>query len=208
MRYPDARILIFAKAAQPGYAKTRLIPVLGADGAARLQTRLAGQSIQRVLDSRLAPAQLWLAGSPDTADIPNARPLPAFNQQGGDLGERMAQAFTQVLSDASFAVLIGTDCPAMDGGYLREACEQLHQGKDVVLGPAEDGGYVLIGLRQPCPELFRDIDWGTERVLQQTRQRITELGLNCHQLPVLWDIDRPEDLARMRELGMGYPGHV
>lgn len=203
MRYPDARILIFAKAAQPGYAKTRLIPVLGADGAARLQMRLTGQSIQRVLDSRLAPVQLWIAGSIGASDLPKATALPTFTQQGEDLGERMARAFIQVLVDAPFAVLIGTDCPAMDGDYLREACEQLRQGRDVVLGPAEDGGYVLIGLRVLRPELFRDIDWGSARVLEQTRGRITALGLDSYELPTLWDVDRPGDLARILELGMG-----
>lgn len=205
MRYPNARILIFAKAPVPGYAKTRLIPVLGTQGAADLQARLLGRTVAAAVDSLLAPVELWMCGEIGL-DYFDAFRLTLDNrlfvQRGQDLGARMAHAIDQALPQAAFAVLIGTDCPALDNVYLERACAALAAGHDVVLGPAEDGGYVLIGVRCAEPRLFEDITWGTSAVLAQTRARIRWLGLNCLELPVLWDVDQPDDLVRLQAHGL------
>lgn len=197
MRYPNGRLIVFAKAPVPGAVKTRLIPALGADGAAAL----AGRLIARTLDMsrRCAAAPLELHVDPDSSH-PFFRSLaeapPLFAQQGADLGERMHHALTDALRTADFAVLIGTDCPGMDCNYLQQACAALAGGRDAVLGPAEDGGYVLIGVRRPEPALFAGVEWGSDQVLAQTRTRIAALGWKLFELPTLWDLDRPEDLAR------------
>ena len=114
----------------------------------------------------------------------------------------MAAALEGALTRHRQVVLIGSDCPLMDAAYLEEAFSTLAGGHDMVLGPAEDGGYVLIGTAVPLPGgLFEDIDWGTDRVLAQTRTRIQALGISHRELPVLWDLDRPTDLNRLARAG-------
>lgn len=203
MHYPHGRVLIFARLPRPGRSKTRLIPALGREGAARLQARLLRATIERVLASGLAPAQLWVDGAQDAACTGIYRQAFAgelYVQCSGDLGARMAHALDQALQQAAFAVLIGSDCPAMDTAYLQRACALLVAGHEAVLGPAEDGGYVLIGLRRSDPRLFEDIAWGTSAVAAQTRERFAALGRTLRELPVLWDVDRPEDLPRLYAL--------
>jgi rSAM/selenodomain-associated transferase 1 len=201
MRYPHARILVFCKPPIPGQAKTRLIPALGAEGAADLHAELARATVARAVCSRLAPVELWASASPEH---PLFQRLCADHacvlqtQCGDDLGARMAQALETTLADADFAVLIGTDCPALDEHYLAEACAALANGADAVLGPAEDGGYVLIGLHRSDPALFAGMAWGTSAVLAQTRRRLAALAWSVHELATLWDLDRPEDLERLR----------
>jgi len=128
----------------------------------------------------------------------DGRTVTARAQRGADLGQRMYAALQRALRDAEFALLIGTDCPVMTGDYLDQACRQLQTGKDLVVGPAEDGGYVLIGARHGYSELFESIPWGTAEVLQATRERAQSLGLRYAELAVLWDLDTPADLARWR----------
>lgn len=198
MRYPQGLIVVFAKAPEPGAVKTRLIPVLGADGAADLSARLILDTLERVRTSALAPFELHV--SPDTGHPffrSLADPPPLRQQCGNDLGERMHAALADALTRAGFAVLIGTDCPALDAGHLDRACAALAAGRDAVLGPAADGGYVLVGLRRTVPELFSGVSWGGDRVLAQTRARLAALGWDWEELPTLWDLDRPEDLARL-----------
>lgn len=112
----------------------------------------------------------------------------------------MGRAIQQSLDSSAFALLIGCDCPVLGLDDLRAASNALEGGFDCVLGPAEDGGYVLIGLRRPAPEIFANIDWGTDRVYQQTSSRLTELGINYFELPMRWDVDRPSDLKRYYDL--------
>lgn len=194
--YPDARILVFAKAPVPGEVKTRLIPALGAPAAAELHARLARRTIETALSAHVAPVELWC--SPDDAHpFFRSFALPRRIQHGRNLGTRMAHAFDVTLAESHFAILIGTDCPALSGEYLRAAAEHLAQGEDAVLGPAEDGGYVLIGLRRHDPRLFEDVRWGTAQVLDATRARLEERGFRWHELPCLWDVDRVEDLQRL-----------
>ncbi|PSL16724.1 hypothetical protein CLV44_101122 [Marinobacterium halophilum] len=189
-------LAIMAKAPVPGFCKTRLMPALGAEGAARLQAWLLQHSLAVARASGLRPLQLWAA-----PDIEHplfqalARPgdVRLQAQFGHDLGMRMLYVFTRAQGPL---LLIGTDCPPLTPALLLEcaACLETH---DAVFLPAEDGGYALIGLQQPQPELFVGIDWSTERVMAQTRERLTALGLRWQEPAVVWDLDRPEDLQRL-----------
>lgn len=208
MRYPSARILIFAKAPVPGYAKTRLIPVLGEQGAADLQARMIHRTVTLAMDSGLAPVELWICGDSGLKFFDAFRSAVGGRihmQTGPDLGARMGHAIGQTLQGAEFAVLIGTDCLALEIEHLEAACAALAGGSDAVLGPAEDGGYVLIGLRRFDFRIFDGIVWGTSDVLRQTRECISGLGWACSELPVLWDVDQPEDLERLMARGNTSP---
>jgi rSAM/selenodomain-associated transferase 1 len=193
-----ASIAILAKAPIPGFAKTRLIPVIGAHAAAVLQERLTQQTVQTAHDAGIGPVTLWCA--PDTSHVSfrelAARfPIALARQPDGDLGARMLAAFADQPT-----LVIGSDCPGFAPDHLRAAAEALRQA-DVVLIPAEDGGYVLIGARAPQPDLFTGMAWGTSSAMAETRKRIDELGLKAVALGTLWDVDSEDDFARLeREL--------
>src|SRR5712691_12574043 len=194
------RVMVFARAPTPGEAKTRLIPALGQAGAAALHRRLVVHCLRAAADSRLGPIELWCAsGTGDPFFLECERRLGAsLHPQGEcDLGARMQRAFESALARARRAILVGSDIPALSAQYLRDADQALVRGNKVVLGPAEDGGYVLIGLSRCDPELFRDITWGGPEVMAETRRRIASLAWRSRELPVLWDVDRPEDLGRL-----------
>lgn len=202
MRFPDSRILLFAKAPEPGQVKTRLLPALGEQQAAELYAELLSGVIDR-MGCDIAPLQLWCtptAQHPFFQQIAEKRWVSLYRQQGGDLGQRMEHAARQVLTEATSVLLIGGDCPVLDGRYLRRALEWLDGGGDAVLGPAEDGGYVLLGLRQVTSDLFENIPWGTGSVCDITRQRLDALKWQWHELEPLWDVDREEDLERYLQL--------
>src|SRR5882672_10191478 len=193
-------VMVFAKA--PGEAKTRLIPALGQAGAAALHRRLVVHCLRAAADSRLGPVELWCApGTGDPFFLECERRLGAsLHPQGeGDLGARMQRAFESALARVRRAILVGSDIPALSPRYLRDADQALGRGDDVAIGPAEDGGYALIGLSRCDPELFRDIPWGGPEVLAETRRRLATLSWRSSELPVLWDVDRPEDLERLPE---------
>lgn len=199
-RYPDSRILVFAKAPVAGKVKTRLIPEVGARAAADLYDQLLCQTVDTAIGCNLAPLQLWC--DPDR-DHPRFQEFARQGvslccQDGPDLGLRMHNAFTQVLQSAHVAILIGADCPLMSCDYLHQAIEALSES-DVVIGPAEDGGYVLIGMRTPNLSVFQGIEWGTDRVLSQTREALSGCKLSVQELPELWDVDRPTDLKRLMD---------
>jgi rSAM/selenodomain-associated transferase 1 len=199
LRFADARILIFAKAPEPGQVKTRLIPVLGARGAADLQARLLRDTMARLAATRLASIELWCA--PDCLrepfpELADRYRLGIHGQRGTELGERMLHAATDALRRGDKVVLVGTDCPSLDGAYLEQALMAL-EGHDAVLGPAEDGGYGLLGLKRAAETLFRDMPWGSDRVAELTRNRMEGLAWQWAELPLLWDLDRPEDLERL-----------
>ncbi len=198
--YPQSRLLVFAKAPIPGRCKTRLAGKLGARGAARLQARLTRQTVSTGLRAHLAPLQLWCA--PDSAHAFFAAcrrdfPLTLHRQHGSDLGRRMQHALAHALRDSSFAVLIGSDCPGFTPAVLRSAFAALHDGTDVVLVPALDGGYVLVGVRRAAARMFQGMAWGSNRVLGQTRRRLHRMQLKCVELPALGDVDTPADLRKM-----------
>jgi rSAM/selenodomain-associated transferase 1 len=194
-------LLVFARAPQLGQAKTRLIPALGAEGAAALHAGLVEKTLQITCGGDF-DVQLWC--HPDTAqpffhDCAARFSLSLHAQAGGDLGARMALALASTLQQHDSAVLIGTDCPSLSHSDLTEAFAALCKGADVALGPAADGGYYLVGLRRPCEDIFLDIDWGSAAVLSQTLARLRHAGLNHHLLAQRPDLDRPADLAGLED---------
>lgn len=201
MRYPQARLLVFSKAPVPGQVKTRLIPLLGAEPAARLYAELLEATLVTAHAAGLCPLDLWCA--PDTRHAvfqrARARHALALHQQPhGDLGARMSQALHDTLQTARHALLIGADCPALAGTDLATALQDLQDGADVVLGPASDGGYYLIGMSGHHPQLFMDIPWGTRQVLGLTQSRCRAHGLRWTCLPEHADLDTPEDYRAYR----------
>jgi len=192
-------VVVFARAPQPGRVKTRLIPELGELGAAALHRRLVAHSLAASTQAGIGPVELWCTPGSGHAFFEDCRRrfgVSLRTQGEGDLGARMRRAFESALARSTRAILIGSDIPAISGHYLREADLAL-EGRDAVIGPAEDGGYVLIGLSRCHPELFRDIPWGGPAVLEQTRRRVAALEWRLCELPPLWDVDRPEDLDRL-----------
>jgi rSAM/selenodomain-associated transferase 1 len=196
----SALLVVFARAPRPGEAKTRLVPLLGPQGAAALQAQLTERALATARAAALGAVELRCA--PD-AEEPFFRAcaqrygVRLAAQGGGDLGARMLRACAAALADHEHVLLIGSDCPAMTTRYLRRAQRALRDGRDAVLGPAADGGYVLLGLARLDPRLFAGIEWGTERVLAQTRARLAALGWRWLELPALWDVDRPEDYEKL-----------
>ncbi len=194
------QIVILAKAPVAGLAKTRLIPALGAVAAARLQRSLTRHTLANVLAARLGPVQVWC--SPDVQHrffraLQRSAAVQLHTQPAGDLGQRMLAAFARHCPHGP-VLLVGTDCPALSAAVLRHAASVLSQGSDAVFVPVEDGGYALVGLRQPRAELFDGMVWSTERVMADTRERAAAAGIAWRELDTLWDVDRPEDLARLQ----------
>ena len=192
-------VIVLAKAPIPGAAKTRLVPRLGAHGAARLHAALVERTLETV--RRAGLGRIELCCSPDAthpffAACARRYGVALTVQSPGDLGARMLAALDRVVAVAGRALLVGTDCPALAPAHLQEAAAALAAGHDAVLGPAEDGGYVLVGLARAAPEVFAGIRWGGREVLRDTRARLAGLGWRWHELGELWDIDRPADLAR------------
>ncbi len=215
-------ICVMARAPVAGQAKTRLIPALGAVAAARLQRQLTRRTVEVALAADVGHVTLWCA--PDASHrsfraLARVHPVTLRTQCEGDLSVRMQHVFKvhggegarpgmrklnrpaeNTAAHPAALLLIGSDCPVFTAGHLRAAANALRAGNKAVLTPAEDGGYVLIGLRRPQPTVFDGIDWSTDRVLAQTRERLREAGLSWHECPTLWDVDRPADLARFGRL--------
>jgi rSAM/selenodomain-associated transferase 1 len=192
-------IAILAKAPIPGLTKTRLIPAIGAHAAAVLQERLTERTIETAAEANVGPVTLWC--TPDLShtsfqDMAARFPIVLKQQPEGDLGGRMLGA---IAAHNGPTLVIGTDCPALTTAHLHDAAQALEDA-DIVLIPAEDGGYVLIGARTAQEELFSGIAWGTSSVLQETRARVSSLGLKAIELPALWDIDTEADLARFERM--------
>lgn len=196
----DRRCLqLFVREPVAGAVKTRLEPRLGRDRTLALYRRMLGHHIALANACGNATRQLWVAGDPAHPDF-KLLAGERFVQAGGDIGERMARALHTALADSDQVVLIGCDSPMMDLAYVEQAFAALAAGNDAVLGPAADGGYLLIGLRRTIPDLFPGIDWGTDKVLAQTRSRLAAAGTDWIELAVLEDIDEPADLDRHAEV--------
>lgn len=200
-------VLVFAKAPVPGAAKTRLIPALGAGGAAALHERFVAWTLATAAAAATGPVELCCApdaSHPALLRLARAHGTALAEQGPGDLGDRMFAAFRRALAVAPAAILIGCDCPVLGPAHLRDAAAALAGGEDAVLVPAEDGGYVLIGLKRASARLFEHIRWGEPTVMAETRARLAALGWHWQELETLWDVDRPEDLARLtRALPVG-----
>ena len=192
-------VIVFAKAPRPGHAKTRLIPLLGAEGAAALQARLIKHTLSTVRQAGFRAIYLYGAPAEDDflrfcADRYGAELIP---QCEGDLGARMSAALTGTLVTSTSAVLIGSDCPAMTPHALRGAVRALEDGKDAAFVPTEDGGYALVALKRCHPTLFQGIGWSTSAVMEDTRARLRAVGWTWAELDLLWDVDTPEDYERL-----------
>ena len=203
MSHPRRALIIFAKAPVPGYAKTRLIPALGEQGAADLHRSLCLRTIERNISPTEWDTLLWCA--PDQRaeffqDVKKVCDLELFDQPEGDLGHKMFKAFEQVLGQYDQAVIIGTDCPVMEAARVRQAFAALSEEFAAVINPAEDGGYVLLGLKGAQASVFKDIKWGGGDVFLHTRQRMDEVNLSYKVLEVLWDVDDADDFKRYQAL--------
>jgi rSAM/selenodomain-associated transferase 1 len=197
-------LAILAKAPVAGEVKTRLIPALGADGTAALHARLIERTVETACAAGIGSVTLWVTPAPPHAyftTLASRFPIGLAAQPDGDLGTRMLAACE---ATAGPAIVIGSDCPALTPAHLHEAADVLRAGSEVVVTPAEDGGYVLIGSRRPQPGLFADMTWGIDTVMAETRRRLTRHRLTWRELPPLWDVDRPADLARLRTPGLAH----
>ncbi len=195
-------VLVFARAPEPGHAKTRLIPALGREGAARLQAAMTLRAVAAASEAAVGEVQIWCtptADDPFFARCTKGRGLTLYTQQGTDLGARLRHGHDTAFEHYPGVLIMGTDCPLLTANELRAAARDIAR-HDAVIIPAEDGGYVLLGLSRACPNAFRDIAWGTEQVYEQTIERLREAGCTRAVHPPLWDIDRPEDLPRLRSL--------
>ncbi len=202
-KYPRARILLFAKEPEASKVKTRLAATIGDEAALRLQLAMLRRALETLEREPLAEFHLWAASNPRHRTflaLCNAQDIRA--QQGADLGARMHYAAARELADerVDSVLIVGSDCPALSRGYLDQALAALAAGADVVLGPARDGGYVLIGLREANAELFRGVKWGGGEVLRWTLANIRRLGLRHRLLEPLWDVDEAADLPLLESL--------
>lgn len=201
-RLPAFRVLlvVFAKAPVPGRVKTRLQPLLGPGGAARLHARLVLRA--------LATARAASCGDVELCCAPHRRHaffqacarryrVPLTAQGGGDIGARMFRAIARGLRNYDGVLLMGSDCPCLRPSSLRAAARALRGGADAVFAPAEDGGYGLIGATRVSQRMFAAVPWGTDAVMARTRRNLRRLGRHWHELPAVWDVDRPQDHARL-----------
>ncbi len=197
--FPESVLLIFCKAPIAGQVKTRLQPGLTAEQAASAHGQLTRMSLARAFKRPLCPVELYCA--PDVEhdffqDCARDYPLRLVQQTGHDLGQRMAAAFAAALSEYRQVVLMGSDCPSLTADDIHQALRVLQNGHDVVIAPAVDGGYVLIGLCAMHTVLFEDIAWSSSGVMSQTLHRARDAGLNIYELQPQWDVDRFEDWQR------------
>jgi rSAM/selenodomain-associated transferase 1 len=210
-------IAIFARTPVPGSVKTRLIPVLGAEGAARAQRQMLLRTLRTAQQAAAGNVSLWIAGDlthPFLQDCSRDFGATLHSQCDGDLGLRMGDCLRRLLASEDKVLLTGSDCPAFTAQILTDAAAALGPRTDLVFGPAEDGGYVLVGARRHADgavplaleAAFRDIPWSTGDVMAITRQRLTALGIEAgatwHEMPALWDIDEPADYLRAQGAGL------
>lgn len=192
-------LLVFTRAPVPGQTKTRLIPLLGAQGAAEFHETVLSETLADAKASMFETVEIWC--EPDinhpflqqcSLDFSCALQV----QHGNNLGEKMHHATNETLATYNFVVLIGCDCPAISTDILNQSYQALSNGKDAVLGPSSDGGYYLIGLKKPNPDIFQDMSWGKGNVAEMTRQNFIRLGLDYIELVELADIDTPDDYQK------------
>jgi len=190
------RIIIFAKAPQAGFAKTRLIPALGADGAAALAKRMLLHTLHEAIKSKIDSVELCITPALDASAWQSfALPLGIVTsgQGEGDLGARLSRAAQRALAQGESVLLVGTDCVEMSAELLREAAQQLLD-HDTVMHCTTDGGYALLGLNQFHASLFSNVAWSTDAVANTTLSRIEQLGWSVHVGTMLHDVDEPQDL--------------
>ena len=197
-------LLVFAKEPTPGAVKTRLAAAIGAARAAQVYRELTTLTLTHAAAARRAGVidriELWCTPSADSSHFRGLAAVTGASlhaQAEGDLGTRMANAIADALTRAGAVLLVGTDCPLLDAHWLANAAALLVH-HDAVLGPAEDGGYVLVGARRPLP--FAEIRWSSPHAFDDTKAGLVRAGIHWAVLPVLWDVDEPADLARWEAL--------
>jgi len=201
-------IVVFSRYPQPGETKTRLIPSLGSDGASRLQEQLTLHTLGKIRQfQRTNGCDLDVRFHGGTAEQMRAmfgESLAYRPQQGSCLGEKLANAIESCFARGyERLIVIGSDCPDIGGSHFTRAFESLGN-HDVVIGPAMDGGYYLLGLKRPHVQLFHGIDWGGPLVFRQTVAIAKQLGLRVKSLDQLPDVDYPEDLIHCRRVGQPF----
>lgn len=205
---PHVALVIFAKAPIPGQVKTRLCPPLTPDEAATLHGSFVLDTLERtkVAASKLkSPIDRYLACAPSSTHVffkimEERQGVKLIDQVGDDLGTRMNQAFKTLFAQGYRQVfLMGTDVPTLPLDHVKQALSSL-ENHDLVLGPAFDGGYYLIGLKRMAPELFADIPWSTDRVLRLTQEKAVTLGLTIALLEPWRDVDTLADLQALIEI--------
>lgn len=200
-KFPQSLLVQFAKAPELGKVKTRMQPQLSVQQSLLLHCQLVKHTYSVLARSGLAPIELWYSGRDQSKFFETLIPPPFMReQQGADLGMRMYHALGDGLERYETVVLVGSDCPFLTQKILREAFELLSKGSDCVLGPATDGGYVLIGLTRNNLKLFTDVKWGSDGVAEQTRCRLRELAWQWRELAPLADIDTADDIKLLRPL--------
>jgi uncharacterized protein len=189
-------VMVFAKAPVSGFVKTRLAAAIGNEAAARLAARMIDETLKQAIAADVGPVVLCC--TPDEVHPAFAQAKASYNlklaQQGeGNLGMRMHHAMKSALNTHQHAIIIGTDIPELNSVHIRQAAQDLHTHPAVFI-PAFDGGYVLIGLSELVPDLFEDIDWSTSRVMEQTRNKLSQHVIEWLEYPMLHDVDEPSDL--------------
>ena len=205
MKYSDCRIQVFARAPVAGEVKTRLHPLLGPAGSAELHACLVRHTLEKLANAHLCPLELWCTPGcehPFFAHCHRDHDLSLHRQPAGDLGERMYGALAAALCHCRAAILVGTDCPALAPEDIDAGCRALQTGSDIVLGPATDGGYYLVGMHTARRALFTGIDWGGSAVLAQTLAQAGKLGLRVKLLERHDDLDTPADYRRLLRAGL------
>ncbi len=199
MLYDDTVILVFSKAPVEGEVNTRLIPDIGVQAATRLQHDLLHQRLSMLTTADLCAVRLMCAPDNKHACFVSCEKqysITLSEQSGADLGERLLNGVKAAFEQYKFCIVIGTDAPALDETMIMQAIDKLHEGKEVVFVPAEDGGYVLVGLGQKHDYLFQDIAWGSAQVMQQSRDTLDRHHVSYQELATCWDVDRLEDYQR------------
>ena len=196
------RVILFARPLVRGAVKTRLEPALGAEGALRLYEALLRYVLSVCQEAKLGPLTLAYVGDrPGVAlsALGEASGAELVSQGAGDLGDRMARALGDALGAGAWPVLLGTDLAGLRPGHLTAAAAALRSGDDYAFAPAEDGGYGVVAARRLDPELFAAMPWSTSSVMEETARRLAQLGRAWTRLPMLYDIDDPEDLPRLED---------
>ena len=193
---PSECLVVFSKLAKPGRVKTRLIGDLTAEQAARLHDAFLGDLIEELLRGRFDLRVAWALEARDSSPKSS---VPSLLQRGGDLGQRLHGALTELANDYSLVAAVGSDHPHLSISHVHQAFDKLETGAEVVLGPAGDGGYYLVAVRSGAltEEIFNNIPWSSSGVLQATLDQCRGLGLSVDLLQTVEDVDTPEDLARL-----------
>ena len=212
-RAAKGTILVFARAPVPGSTKTRLIPALGAEAAAHLHAYLIDRTLSLLMAIDNVNVTLWCMPSPDDPFFLSCAERYGVGlsaQHGDSIGSSMHHAFGKALESAPWAIVVGTDCPELQTDDVQQAIETMRSGMDAVAGPAYDGGYYLLGLRQAPPRLFENIPWGTEQVWVMTQDRLRTLGWSWATIARRHDLVRPEDLEYLKqaEFEPRRPSHI